>query len=299
MADRKWLVILFAVVALVCEWIPFRYSVLSDCPSLIATMLKGAVDVALLLVAYWWITPQYRLAILIPVWLLSVFFVINLWYFRVFGGLMPFRSAFMFGNIDLTLIRSIKSLWRWTDLCYLVIPTAYTLWLITLRRNGLGEKFTLRQKAVATVATMAAWIGCQSMAVVNEWRRYRSEGVEISVLEIAYNKYCVFVFVDRQLPHDIGLVHYFIKGLVSDFIAGARIDQYTPEQRQRIVDFVDSQRILYEPADTAFAANRDKNLILIIVESLNSEVVNAEVGGAEITPTLNRLIRCDGTINRS
>ena len=39
-----------------------------------------------------------------------------------------------------------------------------------------------------------------------------------------------------------------------------------------------------------------KNLILIIVESLNSWVVNNEYASREITPVLNRLLKEDGTV---
>ncbi len=40
-----------------------------------------------------------------------------------------------------------------------------------------------------------------------------------------------------------------------------------------------------------------KNLVLIIVESLNAFVVNREVNGHEVTPTLNALIREPGTVS--
>ena len=51
-----------------------------------------------------------------------------------------------------------------------------------------------------------------------------------------------------------------------------------------------------EPALVDSSSNADKNLILIIVESLNSWVVGKSFDGREITPTLNSLCRQSGSI---
>lgn len=295
---RQWLVPMFAVLAMLGEWCPFRYEVLPDNPLLVATLVKGLADFALLYVAYWWIVPRWRWMILIPVWGLSIFFVINIWYFRSFGVLMPFKAPFMWGNYTATLISSVKGLWRWSDIVYVAMPLAYTLWLcVAGRRGGLGETLPMRAKVIATVATVLLYLACQAWAVASYKRAGRADGIDRPIAEILAEKYGAMIFVQRLIPYDTGLVHYFIIGFVNEFILTQSIENYTPQQIDEIVTFVDSRDDAYVKPDSAFMANRQKNLILIIVESLNAEVVNACAHGCEITPVLNRLIRQPSTVS--
>lgn len=50
------------------------------------------------------------------------------------------------------------------------------------------------------------------------------------------------------------------------------------------------------PADIQ-AANRQKNLILLLVESLNAELIGMQAAGHKVTPTLYSLIHLPGTIS--
>ena len=49
--------------------------------------------------------------------------------------------------------------------------------------------------------------------------------------------------------------------------------------------------------DSIFAANRHKNLILLVVESLNADVIGHRVSGRSVTPVLDSLIKAPGSIS--
>ncbi|KML01141.1 LTA synthase family protein [Rossellomorea marisflavi] len=63
----------------------------------------------------------------------------------------------------------------------------------------------------------------------------------------------------------------------------------TADDRKRIGTAFAAER---DPADHPYKAyGKDKNLIMIQVESLQSFVLNEEIGGKEITPTMNRMLK--------
>lgn len=69
------------------------------------------------------------------------------------------------------------------------------------------------------------------------------------------------------------------------------------EQRKAIESYLASMPIPNADNAGIFAANRDKNLIFIVVESLNSWVVGHQCGDRSITPVLDSLINAPGTIS--
>lgn len=69
----------------------------------------------------------------------------------------------------------------------------------------------------------------------------------------------------------------------------------TDHQRDEIKNFLES--VPKVPEDSAFALNRNKNLIFVIVESLNSSVIGLRHNGRQVTPVLDSLLTAEGTIS--
>lgn len=75
----------------------------------------------------------------------------------------------------------------------------------------------------------------------------------------------------------------------------SRHKELSPEEKNSIDKFFKSKK--YLDCDSAFIANRNKNLIFIIVESLNSQTIGLERKGRSVTPVLDSLINSEGTIS--
>ena len=87
-----------------------------------------------------------------------------------------------------------------------------------------------------------------------------------------------------------GLVTYTVEETIRLYLSRNRT--LSEEETAQVSAFFNHP----EPALVDSVSNADKNLILIIVESLNSWVVGKSFDGREITPTLNSLCRQSGSI---
>lgn len=90
----------------------------------------------------------------------------------------------------------------------------------------------------------------------------------------------------------------FTMGLLP-YVTLSTINELTPTKpltdgkRVQIEKFISRESVL---SGHDFSANEEKNVIVIIVESLNSWALHYKVKGKEVMPNLNRLIREDGSI---
>lgn len=67
-----------------------------------------------------------------------------------------------------------------------------------------------------------------------------------------------------------------------------------PEERKTVESYLDD---MPRYGDNRYAVEPGRNLILIVVESMNSWLLNRTVNGVEIMPRLNRLLSEEGTFS--
>ncbi|MDE6511016.1 MAG: LTA synthase family protein, partial [Muribaculaceae bacterium] len=102
-----------------------------------------------------------------------------------------------------------------------------------------------------------------------------------SVHDLRTRGLCLFLYTD------------FVN-IVRDLTTPHNIEP-SPEEMESLKSFVTS--IPQFPKIEEFAANENKNVVIILVESLNSEVINKTVNGHEVSPFLNYLVKSEGTVS--
>ena len=248
-------------------------------------------DVALLMTPYAFLRGRWRAVSLGLLWLLSAFLWANALYMRYWGDMIPLWLIFDSASYNSLVFASIGPSVRWTDLVYLLAPALAT-WVYVRLRVASAPPVSWRNATVIAVTCVILFTLCH-VRVVLGWMRYRLEiGHDPgSLIEAAFERDIDQCGVHLYYQND-GLFYYLIR---SASLWGDHNPVTLDDDSRRTITQYLSQRPA--PSQTpAFLHNRDKNLIFIIVESLNSWVVGDSVDGHPVTPVLDSLAMLPGTV---
>ena len=262
-------------------------------------VVKAAIDTIAILSPFWLLPMRWRRTALIPVWAVAVFLFVNILYYRFFGDMMQFRVMGFTGNVNGVLIGSALALIHPTDTIYLICPIAATVYTFTLGRN---DRTSLPWPARAATFGLSILIFLTGQAfmvrgVMNYHRSTYPETKFFDAMKATYSNPPYWIAQQSTTLRTNGLPVYTMRNLISLF---GRQDGHivlSDPQHAEIDTFLRTMDKLRQAPDPAFIANHGKNLILIIVESLNSSVIGQSVGGEEVTPFLNSLIADSTTVS--
>ncbi len=286
---------IFYVVAFAClviEWFVFRNTMWHDRPSFIGQLFKIGADGALIYIFFWAVKAKWRrFTLIIPLWLMSAFFLANTLYHSAFNDFLPFTSLFFPANYNSIIIKSIPSLWRLQDWTFVVVPVLFTASCI-IAGHKEAKPFSSRIKWIAVAVTLVWFLLCQTLYTAVLKRQWEANGIKRSWVQVMTTQY---TNTQESYPQMLGMPVYIAKELIMALTRSYKPIALSEEQIAKIERYIHEQPEL--TAIPEFSQNKGKNLILIVVESLNASIVNAMVGEVEITPTLNRLIKEKGTIS--
>lgn len=281
---------LTAAVMLFTEIFSFLYlAEVSDRTRIL--LLTSLLDTAFLLSPYFILPPKWRRGIWILFLLLPVFTLTELLYFKHFGN-------FYYGNIilagkitDNSVVSSALSLLKPTYILLFLPSLLLIAPYILLRKGILTQRYSVR--------TRCLWF-CLILCIppcayfLTARRYYRSAPPEkIASEHTADCNYHIFndPSYKPQLAMNYGVSGLFIRTLCDIFPQRISIDE---KQRSEIISVLSSSSRT-ETADSLFSGNSNKNLILLIVESLNSSVFRLPEA-QEICPNLCRLIQDSSSV---
>lgn len=188
-------------------------------------------------------------------------FIANLLYSRTYASEIPPASYLLIGNLSEFKSAVISSL-RWHDVGFPVISLC--TWLIIRRLPVTSDPAALRY----WIITFAVGIGATLCLSI----RYGGINNHISNMRN-----------DRILHLGPAVVYTLPSALIQH---GFSTSESVSESRVRKANLFLGNRFSLSPAPDTTTPRR-KNLVLIIVESLESWVIGAEIQGQEITPCLN------------
>lgn len=289
-----WVVWIAAMVACVTEILLFAEYSKSVEPGIVPEIFTLIADAMILCMPYLWLRGRWRLTVLIPVWGVAVFAYVNMWYVRAFYDMMPLDMLTMTQNMDDRVVDGAIEQLYLSDIWLLLPPILFTVLALLLQRRCRIGRFSPDMRMMTLVVTIVvAWVGFkQRSAQYNEMR-----GGELPQREM-----------DRQFYELTGTraylqsFHFWRLGLVGYLWFQAESifcrSELTEAERAEIEAFIAEQRAAFMSglgAGDIIAANRDKNLILIIVESLAAEAPELRHNGKPVAPTLASLMS-DSTV---
>ncbi|MDE6778392.1 MAG: sulfatase-like hydrolase/transferase, partial [Alistipes sp.] len=242
--------------------------------------------------------PRFRWTVLFPVWLTAIFYESNLLYWRFFRDFIPLRDYFLFQNFDPITFNAGLSMAKVVDLA-LILPaiSASLIYFIWLRKPAAASssRFSVKSKIIAVVVSILCFAGSELWHVY-----YYSKQPILLAIQDRYNikikRNCVYAEYNTT-----SLVTYIAKGLICELYLAFCTRELDDAEHAAVAEFWNRHRSvrcqLPDSTASVFARNRDKNLILIVVESLNAEAVDYEYGGRRLMPVLSDLIDADGSIS--
>lgn len=238
---------------------------------------------ALLLALPLFFFTHRRWVVFIPLFLFDLFCLIQTWYARVYEDIMPYSSFLLVDNVNDVLLNSVRGLLQWRDLS-LFLPT---LLLLVGYWGYFGRQRTypsVRSRVVAASVSLVVALAAYTVRANQIYHRESADRESPWTAFITPYNYREYVIYNGVVPYT-GYV------LVSSLLQS---DELTAEERESIAAFLaDSPQY----TDNRYAVEPGRNLILIVVESLNSWMLNRTVNGVEIMPRLNRLLTEEGTFS--
>ncbi len=212
----------------------------------------------------------------IPVVLLDIFCLCSVWYYRNYLDIIPLSSFLMIGNFNGVFVQSTLSSMRWVDLWF-VIPTLVTGVVYKLRWQ---KRICEERKSMKRVW----WPFISSLAL------YLMLHFILSIRDMKSGHYTSLVTRFTMAPNNVS--YFDCNGmwgyLLYQTILLVPIDESLSSEERAEVDRFLGKTQPY--TDALIPENQGKNMVLILVESLNSWVIGEKVNGMEITPNLNRLV---------
>lgn len=283
------------ISALVTLWIWLLYGVDMASATIAKDLLVAAGAFIGVTLPYWWMGPRWRAICMWLVIVPALFILPNLWYYRFWGSILSPVAITMTENVGTELWRSTLPMLRWSDIAIPIIGLlpGFAAWLLRPLSWHPTRWAYLRLCIISGVALLGS-----SALVLRTYMIDRNRTWTLPhLVESASDMLSVS-------PDNLRV--YLFKGplfFTWDYIGGAlnmltwSAMDLTPMQREEIARFIISHRIINPHPSHTDTVNMHKNLVIIVVESLNADVVGRRENGVEITPVLNRLIHEPGTFS--
>lgn len=238
---------------------------------------------------------RWRVVIPVLTWLAAAFFLSNLFYYRYWHDLLPLAQIFNKESYNSFVFGSVPSLLRPVDCVFIILPLGVSL---AYRFLGISRQadISLKKGTAAVACVFILWIGAQALAAYASFRYWRSADCPTSFASEIKKRFVpernssrLAQWYSREL-----IFYLYHQACTSASMSAISLDD---EAKAEIAQFVESIPRRSMAEDSVFALNKDKNLILIIVESLNADAIGNSISGLRITPTLDSLIESEGTVS--
>lgn len=255
--------------------------------SLHSNIFIGFSDSLLILSPYLLLKPRWRRLVIIPMVLIPIFLYANLLYLRNFGDLMSFTMMTGTQNATNMIWSGVIASMKLADL-WIGIPLIAFIFLIAVGWRTIGKgKFTLKFKIISFSICLLAFIA-QQLFLYRVFHLDFDNRVQVdpavTTEKLHYRK---LKYMERYLNlRYYGLIPYL--SLETYKYLKPKYHTLSQEEAEGIASFLDKP--LPSLLVTVPLENSRKNAILIIVESLNSSVLNAKVNGKPALPYLDSLL---------
>ena len=250
------------------------------------SLLIWLSDAIVLTLPIWLIRRHWRW----PQWILLLSFfcwgIAQLMYFPTYCDLMPLSSFVLWQNLDSMVIDSALGNWLRRDWLFVfplaALAVADLCWLRRCTSPSPTRSSGWRRLGYAMLAFVVLRVASDALAYRTYWHD------KLSVSEYLNDNYTHVKVSHASYMADNGLIGYLT------YCTAVELAQHKclpADDERRIEQFLSEQP---KYSDNTYSAGRD-NLILIVVESLNSWVVDFRLDGREVTPVLNAL--CADTTN--
>lgn len=197
-------------------------------------------------------------------------------YFKTYHTIMPLSSYCMVGNLK-GLGPSVLNSIYWSDFLITLPVVCFVIFYVIFERKNHDKQALNSRKKLNWCRLI-----CLIFIMINIFPVY------IFPKEFAKNPDHLFTVAGLKAFKQFGFIHFWIY----QFQSYQGISQKDKEYAE---DFM-RQKSNFATSEVCNSLFHDKNLILILVESLGSWPINLCVEGVEVTPNLNKLLAKQNTV---
>lgn len=299
-------------ILLTSEIIIFQKMIGGLGPNFLATFIKCSGDTALILFFYWILGPKLRIVTICLYVLVSLIFLANSIYYRFWGTLIDSHFWGMTTNIDSSLFSATASLLRWIDLFFVIaaIIVPILFYYLKIYRIDTDLSQTIYKQGKVSMIILSGLLFCISqitygitiykqLSETESFEHNSGKANKNQFFKILFQRYKVHNIDPLTIIRYKGFALYIFEGTydsVKSVIIRGESHKFDAKDIKEIYSHIESIRCL-NPENCIFKTNHNKNIIVVIVESLNAQVVGMDVNGNMLTPTLNHLIESPGSIS--
>lgn len=206
--------------------------------------------------------------------LLTLLFILDLWYFRGFMTVPSILVATQTANLD-NMSGSIMSMTSPLDLIFIVDILVLAAYIIIFRKSFKNIKSNLKGFLVSFIISVL-YIG------------YVPFNINVLGNTDVKNSYLFSNYDSTDTARYFSSVGYHLFDLYNAY-KDLKPYELTNEEQQEIKDFYKNKNENL-PDNEYKGLFKDKNLLIIQVESLENFVIGQKVDNQEITPNLNKLL---------
>lgn len=262
---------LLLALAFYCSLLVLNYELPVVGLDYFSTHLRRFADAMILaLPIYLW----RRKSILFPYIAIVVLLLLSqLWYLRNYGTLMPLTSYTLVKNLD-GLGPSIINSMRWNDLLVVAFPLVFCI-VYAFAKGCLirpGWRCNLRDAVLAIAVVeciiLPSYLVHDENAYAHPFGLYKNETLR-AYRQLGFTNYVIY-----QLRYSTGLSK-------AEIAEAKQFSAKVADESRKVMPFAN--------------VNGGRNLIVLLVESLQSWPIGLKVDGVEVTPCLNKIIAEDST----
>lgn len=288
----SFVIYVVAVVSVSIQLLIFEDWIYKSNPWLNVPILQVIADVMVIMIPLLWLKGRWRMLVWIPIIGMTIFCYVNLWYCRAFYDLMPLESVGMGGNmqdrvIDAFWVHVLRDDWM------MLLPVVFFGIVILLyRKHWLkAPALPLSCRIMITTMTLLVYVLAYVDRAAHFLNQYQVKRplyeTVMNLMDITEGK----CYKLTQHLSRMGYVQYMSWQIESTFFPKS----LSADDRADIDAFWAQKRAKSTSFNQAYIPNRQRNLILIIVESLSADAVGYNINGVAVTPNIDRLIAKDST----
>lgn len=266
----------------------------------IFVLLVGFIGEALFMLLPAWLLPLrfFKSAVVCIVWLVALFMLVNLWYLRAWGDTMGVEALELIGNVNGMLIHSIEEVWHRKDLGIILTACVATIAIFFISPFGKGKSLGIRSRLLLAALSLLGLVSSQLIIEIKDWRYTNNTNLQYEgMLTHFSNRVSLPIITNKMsLFHD-GITVFLAKSVAGALATPGDIENLSSQQIKTVKDFIRSNNVEYSISDSLKSSNRAKNVVLIVVESLNAEAVGKNINGFPVTPVLDSLLEAEGTVS--
>lgn len=248
---------------------------------------NNVADATILLLPFVLLKPKWRKWVWIVIVLETLWCVAQLLYIPTYRDLMPFSSFLLTDNVGGTLIKSAAGAFRLAQMEVIAPPLllyiAYRVWL---KRSIEACNQPLSKRLLLSLLSLVAFL---IIRLCITGIHYHNDDETNSLQEQITNDYCIMWTRQGDYLNNNGAVPYAIYCATTSILSKSTLSD---EERHQVTQYINE---MPHYTDDFYATARGKNVVVIVVESLNSWVIDLKINGKEVTPVLNAL--CRDTVN--